>query len=216
MLDDETNAARRAAYLKRKAAWREANREKCRAYHKRYRDANRDEINAKLREHQKRPEVKARMRETQNAWEKANRSWANAKARKRYHADVEASRAYCRKKRAAKAAVRRMQTAHKSSAKVTKPLGAPSSTVLYQNAIYAAAHAAVPRGLPSDIRDDVISEIVVAVLCGDILESEIAASAKRFVTAFYRQFDRFKTISLDAPIPGTDGLRLIDTLEAAE
>lgn len=85
---------------------------------------------------------------------------------------------------------------------------------LSQNAIYAAASAAVHRGMPPDVRDDILSMIVLAVLEGEFPVEEIAAQAKKFISAHYRQFSKFSTVSIDAVVPGTDNLRLIDTLAA--
>ena len=84
---------------------------------------------------------------------------------------------------------------------------------LNSNAIYGAANEAVPRGLPADIRDDIISLIVLAVLEGELRPDEIATRSREVVRAHYREFSDF-TLSLDAVIPGTDGLRMIDTLKS--
>lgn len=82
--------------------------------------------------------------------------------------------------------------------------------------IYAAARKALPDGLPAFVRDEIIADIILAHLEGRLPVADVAAKAKQFVTAYYRMFDQWKTISLDAPVPGTDGLRLGDTIAAED
>lgn len=94
----------------------------------------------------------------------------------------------------------------------TSALGEIFTTQLMSDDLYAAIHAIVPRWYPRDVRDDIIMEIIVAVLEGR--ESVTSASRKvgSFAPAHYKE--NFKSVSLDAVIPGTDNLRLIDTLSA--
>jgi hypothetical protein len=79
--------------------------------------------------------------------------------------------------------------------------------------IYAAARAALPKGLPDFVRDDVITEIVLAHLEGRLALADVPTRAPDFLRAYRRDFDQWKIVSLDAPIPGTD-LRYIDRLAA--
>ena len=85
-------------------------------------------------------------------------------------------------------------------------------TALAFNAAWAAADAAVPTRLPPHVRDDVISEMVVAQLAGELAASECRRRAPEYVKAYNRMFDSFKTVSLDAPMHGNDDLSLIDVL----
>lgn len=89
---------------------------------------------------------------------------------------------------------------------------------LRQNDFYAAAERAVPAGYPRWIRDDVISDIVLAVLEGEITIEQIATRARKYITRHYAEFADRKTLSLDAPIPGLDGVTYLDRLamESAE
>src|SRR5690606_311875 len=80
---------------------------------------------------------------------------------------------------------------------------------LNANALYAAANGAVPRSLPPHARDDIVSEIVLAVLDGALAMEDINKAAARFVSSYWKARQLF-TLSLDAPIAGTDGLRMID------
>lgn len=60
--------------------------------------------------------------------------------------------------------------------------------------------------------DEVISEITLAVFQGLLVEKDIGKRAGEFLRAYNRENDTFKTLSLDAPIGGTDLRR--DLLEA--
>lgn len=82
--------------------------------------------------------------------------------------------------------------------------------ILLRDEYFAAASAMVPRGLPPDVRDDMTMEIVLALLEGAHTLDTAKKAIWSFAPPHYR--DRFKTMSLDAPIPGTDCLRLIDVI----
>lgn len=82
--------------------------------------------------------------------------------------------------------------------------GAPTAEArnrnLLQNSLYATASAAVSSSLPDHIRDDVISEIVLAVLVGDIGLDDVKANACRFMAAYYKMHPvKYAPTSLDAP-----------------
>jgi hypothetical protein len=79
--------------------------------------------------------------------------------------------------------------------------------------IYSAAAAAVPASLPRHVRDDVVAALVLGVIERRYTVESLPAQAKREIAAHSRQFDHFKTLSLDAPIAGTE-LRRVDTIAA--
>lgn len=116
--------------------------------------------------------------------------------------------------RSAEAAYMRLLRARRSGRDIDTrpPIGEELKRILGQNALYVAASAAVPAHYPQHVRDDVIGEIVLAVLEGFIDENEIAARAKDFVSSYWRQRDLWQTLSLDAPIPGHDKGTYIDRL----
>lgn len=68
---------------------------------------------------------------------------------------------------------------------------------LERNEIFAAAARAVPRGMPSWKRDDIIGDIVLAVLEGTIAADEIATRAKEFIRAFNRQFSEYAHVEFN-------------------
>lgn len=83
---------------------------------------------------------------------------------------------------------------------------------LAANPLYAAIEAAVPRGLPHDVRADVISQMALDVLEGWLDLADVKKAARQYLTAHDRASGRWDHVSLDAPMPGTDDLRMIDTL----
>ena len=92
------------------------------------------------------------------------------------------------------------------------PLGAALKQSLNQNEIYHAVNKAVSFGIPAHIRDDVIGSMILAVLEGDLALDQVKARAREFSAAYHREAGTYKTISIDAPVHGTDDLRLIDTI----
>ena len=83
---------------------------------------------------------------------------------------------------------------------------------LWQNGVYIAVERLVPKYLPADIRDDMVMEIIVAILEGAHTVETARKALWTFAPPHYR--DRFKQVSIDATISGTEGLRLIDVLAA--
>ena len=68
--------------------------------------------------------------------------------------------------------------------------------------IMAAADAAVARWLEPADRADVVQDIVVAVLMGDLRFEDIPRAARRFVSRHNTAAGRYKTFSLDQPMFG--------------
>lgn len=79
--------------------------------------------------------------------------------------------------------------------------------------VYRVVSRAVSAALPRFMRDDVINSILLAVLEGELLLENIGARMKDYLGRYNREYDCFKTLSLDAPMGGTD-LRRINLLEA--
>lgn len=75
------------------------------------------------------------------------------------------------------------------------------------NTLWQRAAAVVPRASPD--REDLISDLVVAQLEG---ETDLKAALKRARAARNRALNPHAVVSLDRLMPGTDNLRLIDTL----
>ncbi len=79
--------------------------------------------------------------------------------------------------------------------------------------VFAQISKAVPFGLPRHQRDDLIGSMCLAVLEGKLLIKNIRAEVAKFVAAYNREYDGFKTLSLDAELPGTKK-RYIDGVAA--
>lgn len=78
--------------------------------------------------------------------------------------------------------------------------------------LLSAINALVPHTLPQDVRADVCQEMIVDVLSGILPLAEAAAKMRKYITRAYG--DRYRAISLDAPMRGFDDLRMIDTIES--
>jgi ribosomal protein L37AE/L43A len=78
-----------------------------------------------------------------------------------------------------------------------------------------AISQAVPSNIPPDRRADICQELALAVLIG---EAETKSLQTDWMKSFRKVYKMHPTLfadrSLDAPIPGTEDLRLIDTLTA--
>jgi hypothetical protein len=62
--------------------------------------------------------------------------------------------------------------------------------------------AAIPRYLPSHVRDDVMGEVLLDIMDGKTRFDEIAKKIPEYVRAYNRQHDNHRVKSLDENIPG--------------
>lgn len=157
------------------------------------------------------PEKRAHMAERKRLWEakRSAESKARHKAKKKIWAQnnpekmLEAQKRYRAKLSPEQIARQRASEKRyaervfgKGSSKV-EPMHAAS---LAANEMWAAANAAVSRYLPDDVRCDVISSIILAALEGEISIDEIPSVGKNYTTQHYREFSKYRTVSLDEPI----------------
>jgi len=89
------------------------------------------------------------------------------------------------------------------------------TVALLQNDIYAEASRHVPAGFPTFARDDIVADIVLAVLERKYDRRDIAIRAKDHVKSYWREYGDRRFFSLDGVIPGTD-LKRIDRLTYEE
>jgi hypothetical protein len=74
-------------------------------------------------------------------------------------------------------------------------------------------NAAVPSGIMGDLRADICQDLAVGVLCGDFPKDALLLPAKEVIRRVRKMFpDKYGPMSLDALVPGTNDLRLIDTI----
>lgn len=86
---------------------------------------------------------------------------------------------------------------------------------LFFDELYSASYAAVSkRGLFENDRDDVISDMIEAVLRGSMHEDEIGGRAKEFVTAHNRRSETYKFRSLDQTVSEDSDTAFIDLVTA--
>jgi hypothetical protein len=86
------------------------------------------------------------------------------------------------------------------------------ASALSQNDIWRLAAAALPKHLDRNVRDDIIGEIAVAVLAGDLAPHMIQPAAKRFVRDHNKNFSPYQFASLDKSLSFDSTLNVIDTL----
>lgn len=79
--------------------------------------------------------------------------------------------------------------------------------------VLTALARAVPPGLPKQIREDITQSMCLAILEGKLLAKNIKNEVAKFLAAYNREYDGFKTLSLDAEMPGTKK-RYIDNVAA--
>lgn len=78
--------------------------------------------------------------------------------------------------------------------------------------LYARISKAVPRTFHRDVRDDVISDIAVALLDGEISHAEIETLATRFISSHFKFREWHQLLSIDGTVTGNDNLRIVDTI----
>jgi len=70
---------------------------------------------------------------------------------------------------------------------------------------------AVPAGLPPDIREEVTQEMALKILMSEVAVKDLADAVSVSIKHFFREYqDKFRTVSLDAPIGGDGNLTLRD------
>jgi hypothetical protein len=84
------------------------------------------------------------------------------------------------------------------------------SHVPYLDPLWQEAAKAVPSGLEPDVRDDLISDMVVMMIEGEATDMKAAFRLAR--TRYNQMMGTFRERSLDAPIAGTEGLTMLDKL----
>lgn len=105
-----------------------------------------------------------------------------------------------------KAAERKLVAERERQAKELRatPVGVSLKKSLSQNEVYRVLNAALPRAMDPDVRDDVLSSMMLAVLAGEVSLDEAKKDWKKFRTAYYRDFNWNSHVSLDEQL-GNDG-----------
>ncbi|MBO1023287.1 hypothetical protein IPU75_01000 [Ochrobactrum sp. SD129] len=82
------------------------------------------------------------------------------------------------------------------------------------NELRALIRPMVPGYLDPSARADVVAAVLELALQNKVRLDQLSEAVKQGVTAYNRQFDHFKNVSIDAPIAGTDGLTRADLLDS--
>lgn len=86
---------------------------------------------------------------------------------------------------------------------------------LSQNELFAAVDGVIGRGLEAHVRDDIRSEMILAVLGGEMSEADITReTARAFVSDYHRGAGTWSSRSLDAPAFGDSNRTMHDTMSA--
>jgi len=189
----------KARQNERERAWRAANPEKARerrAKYKAKRPAYQRAYYARHREkeHERRNQTRKEKRKNDPAWAENERRVQRESVRrwKAIPGNLEKYRAMHRKI-AAKNRSRRLADMR------------PADLIV-------RVYEAISLRLPSHKRDEIAGEMMLEVYEKTLLVDDIEKRAKEFERRYNRTFDGYKTLSLDAPLPGGKGT-FVDLLE---
>ena len=88
------------------------------------------------------------------------------------------------------------------------------AAIAQRDPIYGMIWRAMPRGVDPMLREDIMSDIYLGIREGRLHPRDIATMAKVYISAGYAAFaNRWGAVSIDAVMPGTDDLRLVDMIE---
>lgn len=93
------------------------------------------------------------------------------------------------------------------------PGGVPQVIGIGLEAVMARIRRAVGRGLPADIADDAVANLMLAIMDGTLSINAIEASARKFGNRVLDQFaSKYGPRSLDKELGDDEGFTLLDTL----
>jgi hypothetical protein len=145
------------------------------------------------RAYQTDPKTRARVLRLNDAYRRRN--WERIKARRRAQQSARkaADPAYAAHIRERKRQQRRRQRRQQ------------------QREFLAAVREAVPASYPRDVRDDIASEMILAVAERRLRRDRIREAVPSFVRSYWQRNPRMGIVSLDAPVYA-GGPRLVDTI----
>lgn len=75
----------------------------------------------------------------------------------------------------------------------------------------------MPPNIPEQVRADVGQEMVLGLIAGDFTEEQLRQQFRKYLNAHYKavEFDKFKHLSLDQPVPGTDRMTWFEVLDGS-
>lgn len=90
--------------------------------------------------------------------------------------------------------------------------GAISYHLDIRDPLYVRIAAAVPRAIGRSLRDDVISDLYLAVLEGEVEEADVEKEARQFISRGYGLWESRRGLSLDTPMGPDDHRRWVDMI----
>jgi hypothetical protein len=197
--DEERKAKERERWRRRYADPEERARIKARAREcQRIRWASDPEFRRKhieraRRSYQTDPVIRARMLRQNDAYRRRN--WERIKARRRAQRSARkaADPAYAAHIREQSRRQRRRQQRQQ------------------QREFLAAVREAVPASYPRDVRDDISSEMILAVAERRLQRDRIKEAVQSFIRSYWQRNPRMGFVSLDAPVYA-GGPKLVDTI----
>lgn len=169
---------------------------------------------ASLKKHNQTEKAKARRREASRRWRATEKGKELTRLWNASDAAKEAKSAWNKTDRAKAikiAYAKRIRAEQRKARKASPEIGEAFTAQLMGNELYAAVSSKVSRSFRPDVRDDIIMEIILAVLEGIETVESATKNARRFAPDAYKE-DGFKNISASTPIYGSDGLTIMDTL----
>lgn len=77
----------------------------------------------------------------------------------------------------------------------------------------ALATAAIPRNIPPEVRDDVLGDIMLALIDGTVRLDEVTKKVPDYIRAHNRKYNAFRNVSLDA-VHSVTGHAWIENLDS--
>jgi hypothetical protein len=134
------------------------------------------------------------------------------KARRRYARNAETYRESYRQRYARMRASLGFDVSVIDRDRIGDELRAQMRRKLLADEVYAAANKAVPYGMPSFMRDDILSDICLAVLGGEYDIADIPLHARKISARHRKEIGKGALISLDAPRFSDGAQTLHDTV----
>lgn len=150
------------------------------------------------------------------AAERGARLEKRAEARRAREDLIQRQRAEMRWERQRRAAEREAEAQRRREEQSPRVLAYPfliKDTGRPEHELLRLINGAVPSYLDPDLRADICQDLAVGILCGDFARDDLHLPVREVIARVRKLHPhKYGPMSLDAIIPGTDGLRLIDTI----
>lgn len=218
-----TPAQRKEAQRLRNMAYRAANHERLRELNRKWRAENPDKTREYSRRALKRikadPKRLAALRQRQNEYMRKHHAeiYARLKADpQRYAAFRERVRHWQRERLRKVYADPVLRAKHQAQQRAIQQRCNEKQRARdprMAEAVLAELGKLVPRGMPLEIRGDLINDLYAALLAGETTRAQLPTVIRKYTAAAWRLLgETWRQQSLDEPIPGTEGLTRADVI----